>query len=210
MLTQVRFHLTLLITVWLVALPSWAEPVVIGGDHENQIIEGRGRDFVIEGHHHNVIISGNSGRVQVNGHHQKVVVEAPRVLEVNGHHNNVYFQGNPQLVRGGQKNTITRGDGGVAVSSGAVENGGDEIVISGAAQVETFEGGNRTFVISGAGNTIRITGRAAVIRLTGSANKVDVDEAGLIELTGVDNHAVFRRGNPEIDNTGLNNTATRR
>ena len=66
-----------LIFIALVTTATLADTVRIGGEHEDHILEGGGRNFEISGHHHDVVINGQAGVITIRGHHIDVVVGVP-------------------------------------------------------------------------------------------------------------------------------------
>ena len=90
---------------------SWADPVMVSGHHDHQVILGQGRDFVIDGHHLDVVITGRSARVTISGSHNDVVLDEPTCIDASGSHNDiVYRRGKPEILRTGSYNEVVGGD----------------------------------------------------------------------------------------------------
>jgi hypothetical protein len=64
-------------------------------------------------------------------------------------------------------------------------------------------------MISGVDNTVALTGRCARVEVSGIENRVSIEEAAAIVVSGLDNEVRFRSGTPELTKSGPGNTLER-
>lgn len=64
-------------------------------------------------------------------------------------------------------------------------------------------------MISGVDNTVVLTGRCARVEVSGIENRVSIEEAAEIVVSGLNNEVRFRSGTPELNKSGLGNTVER-
>jgi len=193
-------------------LTGWAQPVVVTGDHQNQVIAGEGKDVVIEGHHLNVVVTGKSACITISGHHNDVVLEEPRIIDASGHHNDIVYQrGNPEIRRTGSYNDFGSGTGKEAVTGAPQQvTSANTVAITGSGSQRSEEGQGRHFLVSGSGHNLTIRGRAASVTVSGTANVVEVEQTDLITVGGMSNTVYYKKGDPVMSKGGLENQILRR
>jgi hypothetical protein len=54
-----------------------------------------------------------------------------------------------------------------------------------------------------------LTGRCSRVDVSGIENVVTIDEAGVIEVSGLNNKVTFRSGTPELRKSGIGNSLER-
>jgi hypothetical protein len=72
-------------------------------------------------------------------------------------------------------------------------------------------GGNDWIAINGNGNTVSVTGECATVEVNGSSNRIAIEAAGTIRISGNDNDVTYARGakgkkKPVIKRKGADNT----
>ena len=199
-----------LVAAATLTLTVWAQPLLVDGHHGIRTIAGDGKDIVIEGHHLEVLVSGHSGRITISGHHNQVVLENPTAIDASGHDNQiVYRAGQPVLTEAGRNNEIVRGDGVNVVGTPATGNSSEMVEISGAGEERVEDGRGRNFAVSGAGNKITIRGQAGRVDVTGSGNVITIEQCNAITVSGIGNTVSYSKGQPSLDESGLNNKIIR-
>ena len=63
--------------------------------------------------------------------------------------------------------------------------------------------------ISGVDNTVVLTGRCNRVDVSGVQNTVTIDDAGSIDVSGLNNRVIFHFGTPELSQSGFDNTIQR-
>jgi hypothetical protein len=58
-------------------------------------------------------------------------------------------------------------------------------------------------------NTVVLTGRCTRVDISGIQNTVTIDEAGVIDVSGMNNKVVFHSGSPKLNESGIDNTVQR-
>jgi hypothetical protein len=84
------------------------------------------------------------------------------------------------------------------------------IVRGGSGTVATIQCDGQAVVINGASNTYTLLGDCPTVEVNGMSNKVGIETAGTIRVSGMTNQVVWsaalRGDRPVISNSGLNNT----
>ncbi len=83
--------------------------------------------------------------------------------------------------------------------------------IVGSGIDQTYDCGGRPVNIAGSRNTLRLTGSCPTLNLIGTGNKVTVDKAGVINITGHDNTVTWGTGlsgDAHVNDLGRNNTVS--
>ncbi len=83
---------------------------------------------------------------------------------------------------------------------------GQSISVAGVGKQERYNCAASVVSISGVDNTVLLTGHCARVDVSGVGNTVTVDESDAIEVSGMNNAVTYRSGNPELSNSGMNNT----
>ena len=65
-------------------------------------------------------------------------------------------------------------------------------------------------MISGVDNTVMLTGLCARVEVSGIENRVNIEEATAIVVSGLNNQVRFLSGTPELTKSGVGNTLERR
>jgi hypothetical protein len=114
--------------------------------------------------------------------------------------------GNPDIAGGGATLTGSPPAGPETPPPGA----GVAITVAGIGQHRTIDCNETVLSISGMDNTVTVTGHCASLSVSGMDNTVTVDSAASIGVSGFDNRIVFHVGEPQISNSGSDNTVDRR
>lgn len=93
--------------------------------------------------------------------------------------------------------------------SGPAPSAGQPITVSGVGADRTVACTDGDVMISGVDNTVALTGRCARVEVSGIENRVSIEEAAAIVVSGLDNEVRFRSGTPELTKSGLGNTLER-
>ncbi|MCB1263335.1 MAG: DUF3060 domain-containing protein [Mycobacterium sp.] len=86
---------------------------------------------------------------------------------------------------------------------------GEPITVSGVGGDRTVACTDGDVMISGVDNTVVLTGRCARVEVSGIENRVSIEEAAEIVVSGLNNEVRFRSGTPELNKSGLGNTVER-
>lgn len=88
---------------------------------------------------------------------------------------------------------------------------GGPISVSGVESRRTIDcaDGVLSVNISGVKNTVVLTGRCARVEVSGIENRVTIEEAGAIDVSGLNNVVRFASGTPELSKSGIGNTLER-
>jgi hypothetical protein len=189
----------------LLCAQAWAAPIVVSGDHDDRVIAADGQDIRVEGNHLNLVITGKVGQLIVTGHHNDILVDEVTQISTPGDHNDIVFKrGQPLVLPGASHNDISR-----PASTPQAEAGGASVIeITGSANQRTLAAEGKNVVITGSAHQITITGKAGLVSVTGSANQVTIEECASIDISGMGNQVRYRRGQPKISKSGLNNSIT--
>lgn len=104
----------------------------------------------------------------------------------------------------------TRTPAGVPPAVPAPGDGGP-VSVNGVETQRTIDCADGAFgvSISGVKNTVEVTGRCTRVDVSGIENRVRINEAGTIEVSGLNNDVRFRSGTPELSKSGIGNTLER-
>jgi hypothetical protein len=153
---------------------------------------------------------GKDGNVQINKGNKTVTVEGGKV--------NVQKGDKKVKVEGAQVEAQAGDDGDdddtVAVSAGTVESSGSKIEINGVNRRDTLNCGPKTKVeVNGTGHDLKLTGECKHVEVNGSGNRVRVEAAASIEVSGTNNSVTWKRGvgaeKPRVERSGLGNKVSK-
>lgn len=86
----------------------------------------------------------------------------------------------------------------------------EKIRISGVTQDVTQECDGKGVVVSGSSNTVKLTGDCPDVTVSGTGNKVSIDTASSIRVSGAGNAITYRSTSkgksPKISNSGVDNS----
>ena len=91
-------------------------------------------------------------------------------------------------------------------AAGKQVSGQDQIVIEGSSLDQTIDGEGKNVVISGSSNDIKITGNCVSLVINGASNDVEVHSVREVVVTGAANDVEYKVGEPNVANSGINNT----
>ena len=94
--------------------------------------------------------------------------------------------------------------------SGRAPSAGQQITVSGVGANRTVACTGNDVMISGVDNTVMLTGLCARVEVSGIENRVNIEEATAIVVSGLNNEVRFLSGAPELTKSGVGNTLERR
>ncbi|MBI3930251.1 MAG: DUF3060 domain-containing protein [Armatimonadetes bacterium] len=211
------------VLVLCAASAASAESVFISGPSKTETYQADGKTFYISGSGHVLTLVGRAQGVNLSGSGNTVHVDEAEIVNVSGSGNRVYCKrGNPHIAKSGTDNQVLvsrapespGGDGSIVAGDGGhgtvdTDASNTKVEINGYGIVKTYAGGGRSFEVNGTGQRITITGAAGRIEVNGTDNQVNVEEATAIDVDGMNNTVTYKRGNPEISESGLNNAVKR-
>ena len=83
---------------------------------------------------------------------------------------------------------------------------GETVIVSGIGENRTIECNGNAVTVSGIENTVDITGHCAGLTVSGIQNVVTVASADTIDISGFTTRVPFHSGQPEVTNSGQDNT----
>ena len=86
---------------------------------------------------------------------------------------------------------------------------GGLLTVAGVGNQRTLACNDSVVSISGVDNTVVLTGRCNRVDVSGVQNTVTIDDAGSIDVSGLNNRVIFHFGTPELSQSGFDNTIQR-
>lgn len=87
---------------------------------------------------------------------------------------------------------------------------GTTVKVGGNSQQKRVVCDTGSVTVSGVTNRVTITGRCASVTVSGHSNHVIVEDADVINTSGVANVVTYQTGSPRIDNEGISNVVKQR
>jgi len=214
-----------------------AETILREGAGMSQTIECRGRSFTVNGGSNTFTLLGECPAVSINGMGNTIKVETVGSIEIDGMSNTVIWGSalsgsKPRIQTDGIQNSVRKGavtgkkkpavspaitqpaKAPEAASPRASRKAGSEpIEITGAHVRRRINCAGRDVSLMGSHCNLQLVGECGTVSVSGSHNKVGIETAERIELTGSYNHVSWESGpegrRPKISNLGHKNDVSK-
>jgi hypothetical protein len=214
-----------------------AETVLREGAGMTQTIECRGRSFMVNGSSNTFTLLGECPSVSINGMSNTIKVETVGSIDVDGMSNTVIWESaisgsKPRVQTDGIQNSVRKGTVAgkkkPAVSPAITQPakapeaasprstrkvGSDPIEITGAHVRRRINCAGRDVSLMGSHCNLTLVGECGRVSVSGSHNKVRLEIAERIEITGSYNRVAWESGpegrRPKISNLGHKNEVSK-
>ncbi|MGI5117963.1 DUF3060 domain-containing protein [Marinactinospora thermotolerans] len=123
-------------------------------------------------------------------------------VSVSGENGEVTLREDGVSVSGDEGGGVSVGEeGGLSVSDGQT------LTIASDGQNTTEDCAGRDVSVVASGAVVTLNGQCGSVSVTGNENEVHVGTADSVRMTGAENTVHYASGEPEVTNTGINNTA---